>query len=410
MRTVPFFTVLVALLVPVGGVSARIKLVALPARAAVTIRLDNPAATLIEEERLLTLHQGVNQVDFAWKGVGIDEDSIRLEVLDHPGEVTLLNVTYPPGEAALVWELGAARDRQERVRISYLLGRIDRLITYKAVADADEKHVDLKSFLVLRNFSGEDFDKARVLLDYGRAFERSVRHEETARVLFFRAEEVPITKVWTFDTAQLPWDPEQVAGNVGIPTSYRIANTPAAGLGQVALAAGKVRIYQDDGHGGTIFLGEDRTDLVPVGEETELYIGDSRDIVVTQRKMRDQRTNVRRNRRDEIVLYDTDEIITARLENFKDTPAVLTLLEHIPGEWEMVECNLDYQKRDASTLAFEVELPPRAVRELTMHYRRHNVRGPLPAPRGRPRGRSRPRPDAQPRFRSQPDAPPRPRR
>src|SRR4030042_1376115 len=60
------------------GVQARIKLVALPERAATVIRLDNPNATLIEEERVLTLQQGLNHVDFSWKGVQIDEDSIRL--------------------------------------------------------------------------------------------------------------------------------------------------------------------------------------------------------------------------------------------------------------------------------------------------------------------------------------------
>ena len=38
----------------------RIKLVALPERAATVIRLDNPQATLIEEERVLTLQQGLN--------------------------------------------------------------------------------------------------------------------------------------------------------------------------------------------------------------------------------------------------------------------------------------------------------------------------------------------------------------
>jgi len=154
-----------ALLCVVGGAQARIKLVALPERAATVIRLDNPKATLIEEERVLTLQKGLNKVDFSWKGVQIDEDSIRLEPLEHPGEVTLLSISYPPGEAALVWEISSEGDFAETVRISYLLSNIDRLITYKAVANKAETFVDLKSYLVLRNFSGEDFDKARVLLD-----------------------------------------------------------------------------------------------------------------------------------------------------------------------------------------------------------------------------------------------------
>lgn len=150
---------------------ARIKLVALPERTDTVVRLDNPQATLIEEERVLTLQKGVNKVDFSWNGVSIDADSIRLQVLDNPDKVVLLNVSYPPNEPALVWEISSNDALEERVRISYLLSNIDRLITYKAVANKAETDVGLKSFLVLRNFSGEDFENARVLLDYGEAFE-----------------------------------------------------------------------------------------------------------------------------------------------------------------------------------------------------------------------------------------------
>jgi hypothetical protein len=372
-----------------GAVQARIKLVALPERAATVIRLDNPNATLIEEERVLTLQKGLNKVDFSWKGVQIDQDSIRLQSLDHPGDVTLLNVSYPPGEAALVWEINSTGDYAENVRISYLLSNIDRLITYKAVANKAETYVDLKSYLVLRNFSGEDFAKARVLLDYGEAFEQGINHEETKQMLFLTEPNVPIRKIWTFDAAKLPWDPEQLNNqNVGIPVSYEVTNDAASSLGEFALWGGKARIFQQDGHGSTIFLGEDNASLVPVGEKMELYIGDSRDIVVTQRKMRDAQINLRKNDSGKVVLFDTDEIITAKIENFKDSPAVLTMIQHIPGQWDMEQCTLDgkaltfgngFTKKDAFTLKFEIELPARtdkgpAAKELSMHYHRRNVR------------------------------------
>ncbi len=371
---------IVVLLAVAPMASARIKLVALPERAATVIRLDNPNATLIEEERVLTLQKGLNKVDFSWKGVQIDEDSIRLDVLDHPEGVNLLSVSYPPDEAALVWEISSGGNYAETVRISYLLRNIDRLITYKAIADKAETQVGLRSYLVLRNFSGEDFEKARVLLDYGEAFEQGIDHEETKRMLFLKAPKVPIRKIWTFDAAQLPWDPERLENqNVGIPVSYRIVNDAASGLGQFAMWGGKARIFQDDGHESTIFLGEDNAPLVPVGEKMELYIGDSRDIVVTQRKMKDTRINLRKNDAGRIVLYDTDELITAKIENFKDSPATLTMIQHIEGQWDMKKCNLECKRKDASTLEFEIELPARteegpAVKELSMHYHRRNVR------------------------------------
>jgi len=372
--------VIVLLLVCSAISNGRIKLVALPERAATVIRLDNPQATLIEEERVLTLQKGLNKVDFSWKSVAIDADSIRLRALDHPDKVTLLSVSYPPNEAALVWDISSDSDYAETVRISYLLSNIDRLITYKAIADKPETLVDLKSYLVLRNFSGEDFDKARVLLDYGEAFEQGIAHEETKQMLFLKAPKVPITKVWKFDAALLPWDPEQLENqNVGIPVSYRIINEAKSNLGEFALWGGKARLFQDDGHESTIFLGEDTTGLVPVGEKMELYIGDSRDIVVTQRKMQDTRVVTHKNSRGDVVLYDTNEQITAKIENFKDSAAVLTMIQHIPGQWDMENCNMKYEKKDANTLEFEIELLARnddgpAVKELKMTYHRRHLR------------------------------------
>ncbi|MHC5140034.1 MAG: hypothetical protein ACYSOF_09165 [Planctomycetota bacterium] len=388
MRTKTILTILAVLLAAAAVAQARTKLVALPERDATIIRLDNPAATLIEEERVLTLQKGLNKVDFSWKAVNIDPDSIRLTVLDHPAPkddptqgVTLLNVSYPPGEAALVWEIGSNGDYAETVRISYLLRNIDRLVTYKAVADKEETQLDLKSYLVLRNFSGEDFDNARVLLDYGdMPDELGIDHEETKRMLFLKAPEVPITKIWTWDAAKLPWDPEKHENkNIGIPVSYRIMNDADSGLGEFAMSGGKARLFQDDGSESTIFLGEDHTALVPVGQKTELYIGDSRDIVVTQRKQKDDRINLTKNDDKRVVLFDTDELITAKIENFKDKPATLTMIQRIPGQWEMKKCNMEYTKKDAGTLEFEIELPARdddgpAVKELEMRYSRINVR------------------------------------
>ncbi|MEZ5671383.1 MAG: hypothetical protein R3E08_02990 [Thiotrichaceae bacterium] len=44
---------------------------------------------------------------FFLKGVKIQTDSIRLNVLEHLQPVTLLSVSYPNNEEALVWEVGS---------------------------------------------------------------------------------------------------------------------------------------------------------------------------------------------------------------------------------------------------------------------------------------------------------------
>src|SRR5437764_8901358 len=114
---------------------ARVKLVALPERARVVVSLNNPEATLVEEERVLTLQKGVNKVDFSWRGVNIDSSSIQVRMLSHPENVLVLNTSYPPNENALIWELSSPVAQEEKVRISYMLSGLSREVTYKAVAE-----------------------------------------------------------------------------------------------------------------------------------------------------------------------------------------------------------------------------------------------------------------------------------
>ncbi len=377
MNALKLFRILIVAAVAVAAgtnAHARVKLVSLPQRGDVVVRLDNPQGTLVEEERILALQQGINRVDFSWNGVEIDPDSIRLTLLSHPDRATLLNVSYPPDESALVWEISSEEAWEEKVRVSYLLNGIDSLLAYKAVANKDENKFDFTGRLVLRNFSGEDFEKARILLNFGDSFEKEIAHEQTSRLFLFSTSDAPVEKVWTFDAGILPWDSKRLSENVGIPVSYRFKNVAESGLGQFALPGGKVRVFQDDGSGSTIFLGEDAVEYVPVGQKAEIRIGDSRDIVVTQQKLREKKINVRRNEDNQVVLYDTDEIVNAKIENFKQQPAVLTMFQHIPGQWDMAECSFEYKLKDASTLEFEIRLAPGEKKELNMHYHRRNVR------------------------------------
>lgn len=374
MKKILSLAVIAGIMFFAGTSYPRTKLVALPERAETVIRLDNQYFTLVEEERILTLQKGTNQVDFSWAGVSIDVDSIRIKILDHPDKVKLVSVSYPPGENSLIWQIFSPEPYEEKIRISYLLKNIDRLITYKAIANKDETKMNLESFLILRNFSGEDFSLAKIFLDYGDVFEKQVNHEETRQMLLFTTTEVPLTKKFTFDSRILSWDPEKVQGNVGIPVTYEIKNDKNSKLGNFALWDGKARVFQDDGHGTTIFLGEDNVIFTPLGDKFSIYIGDSRDIVVKQRKMKETRINVKKNNSGNIVLCDTDEIIKVEIENFKDMPAVITLIEEIPGEWDMEESSHPYEKEDANIIKFNINLASKAKETVTFHYHRRNIR------------------------------------
>ena len=260
---------------------ARVKLVALPERARVVVSLAHPDATLVEEERVLTLQKGVNKVDFSWRGVNIDATSIQVRMLGHPDKVLVLNTSYPPNENALVWEVASPAAQEERVRISYLLSGLNRDIVYRAVAEPNEQGLTFRNYLRLRNDSGEDLTDAEISIGYGADFKKTIANEEILEMLSERVDGLPIKKVLTWDAASLPWDPEYEKKTVGIPLSYVIMNDKASKLGTHPLLPGKARIFlktrelDDAGkpkpEGGVAFTGEDWVQLTPADRELKLF-------------------------------------------------------------------------------------------------------------------------------------------
>ena len=352
---------------------ARTKLVALPERENTVVRLDNPSATLLEEERVLTLQQGVNQIDFSWKGVQIVPDSIRLTVLEQPQAVSILNVSYPPNEQALIWEISSPQGQEVRVRISYLLNNIDRLVSYEAKVRKDESALDLHSFVILRNFSGENLPLIRFQLDYGDSFQSAVLTGETKRMHSFTAANLPIQKHFIFDAANMPWEPKEQADNVGIPVQYVLDNTAEKGLGKHALWNGKARLFSEDGQQSTIFVGEDNAALTPVGQKLRLKLGDSRDVVVTQRKMSEQRQNERRNFKNEVILYDLEQVMHVEIENFKSQPAVVSLREPMPEEWDMRDSSHSFERKHSRLIQFDVPIPAKQKVKVDYTYLQRNI-------------------------------------
>lgn len=370
---------------------ARVKLVALPERARVVVSLTHPNATLVEEERLITLQKGLNQVDFSWRGVNIDASSLQVRPLGSPDSVSILNTSYPPNENALIWEISSEVPREERLRISYLLSGLSRDILYKAVAEPDEKTLALRNYLRLRNDSGEDLSEAELGIGYGAALKKTLAHEEVLEMLSERFESLPIRKVLTWDSANLPWDPEYEKKTVGIPLSYVITNSQSSRLGAHTLLPGKVRIFiktkeapskaGDPPGEGVAFTGEDWGQLTPVDREMKLFIGQGRDVKVTQRRTKDERMNIRRNTSQQEVLWDKDEVYKIEIENFKKTPADLVVVEHVPGYWKMMENShaTQLRRKDAFTFEYHLTLPPESSGEkkttVTFQVHRLNVQG-----------------------------------
>ena len=349
---------------------AGIKLITLPPRERVEIQLDNPQVTLVEEERIVPLAAGVNDVVFAWAVAAIDKDSIQFRCLTDPEHVKVLSVSYPPGENALTWQVSAPQAGSARVRISYVIGQLDKTFAYRAVAAHDEKSLTLCQYVLLHNNANEEFGDAGMWAGFGERFERAIGINETRQLLSARFNDVPIAKTYTADFSEFGYL-DAGKQQLRIPMHYVLKNDAAHGLGQFPLMFGKARIFQDDGRGTTAFIGEDWGRFTPRDDEMKLYLGVAKDVVVKRTIERRDQKRVLGN------LYDYDVIVKYEIENFKDQPVTLDLAESMRGlraeirgdsgrdvEWELkhegtLNDALDREKSTAEKPLFHVQLPAR---------------------------------------------------
>jgi len=374
----------------VPAASAGIKLITLPPRERVEIQLDNPQVTLVEEERIVPLTQGVNDVVFAWANTSIDRESIQLRCLSDPDAVKVLSVSYPPGENALTWQVASPKAGSARIRISYLIGQLDKSYAYQATASPDEKQLTLWQYVQLHNQSNEEFGTAGMWAGCGERFERPIGINETKKLLSARFTDVPVQQVYLAALAA-HGDLDEGKRQLRVPMSYRLKHDAAHGLGAFPLMFGKARIFQDDGKGMSAFLGEDWARFTPRDDEVDLFLGVAKDIVVKRTIDRREQKRVLGN------LYDYDVIVKYEIENFKDQPAVLDLAESLRAlrseiginsdrdvEWELGDqgtlgkAQMDVEKTTVDRVLFHVELPPRgsddqAVKTThTLHVRIRN--------------------------------------
>lgn len=355
---------------------ARVKLITLPVRERVEIQLDHEQATLVEEERIVPLVKGENQVDFSWANTQIDPGSIVFRVLGGEGEgapdVNVLSVSYPPNESALVWTVSASDSGSARVRISYILGNLTKSFNYRAVAANDETSLDLSQYMRLKNFANEEFAGAGVWAGFGPKFSKPIGLNETKELLIERFKSVPIEKTYTCNPQEYDYL-DRPQNKLRVPMHYVIKNDKEHGLGSAALPFGKVRIFiaggGDDPQAGTAFLGEDWGKFTPRDDEMRLYLGVAQDVVVKRTIEKNETRRVSGN------LYDQELIVKYEIENFKKKPVRLDLVENLRHlrsevradsgrdvEWELgkettFQDGPDHERSTAEQLTFHAELP-----------------------------------------------------
>jgi hypothetical protein len=359
-----------------GIAAARVKLITLPVRERVEIELENPHATLVEEERIVPLVKGENQVDFSWANTQIDPNTIVFRVVGPAGgaelDVKVVSVSYPPNEAALVWTIGANDSGSARVRISYLLGNLNKNFNYRAVASHDETKLALSQYMRLQNLANESFANTNVWAGFGPRFQKPIGLNETKEMLIEKYQAVPVQKTYTCNPAEFDYL-DRGQNKLRVPMHYVLKNDAAHNLGKASLPYGKVRIFiegaGENAQAATAFLGEDWGKFTPKDDEMRLYLGVAQDIVVKRTIDKNEIKRVTGN------LFNHDLVVKYEIENFKKQPVTLDVAENLRAlrneirgdsgrevDWELrndttFEGGPDREHSNSEKLVFHAKLP-----------------------------------------------------
>lgn len=310
-------------------------------------------------------------------------------------------ILYP----TLNWQLASDRSAKVDAELSYVTGGMRWDAAYNLVAPEKGDLLDIVGWVTLENQSGKTFENAAVKLMAGdvskiqlqqpggyyaagmmaetvtvgppvteKAFDEfhlymlarptTLRNREMKQVELLHAERVTAKTLYVYNGAAMDWSryrgysPEQLRNdrdygarsNPKVWVMREVANTKENGLG-MPLPAGRTRFYRRDDDGRLEFTGENTIDHTPAGETLRVYTGDAFDLVGERRQTDYRLDNSQRQ---------VQEAFEIKLRNRKTVPVTVRVAERLYRglNWEILEKSHAFEKTDAQSIEFRVEVAP----------------------------------------------------
>ncbi|MBS2006288.1 MAG: DUF4139 domain-containing protein [Cyanobacteria bacterium SZAS TMP-1] len=311
-------------------------------------------------------------------------------VLGPSGEVEIAEL--PPGlvsKPSLLWKLDCDKPGTHKTEISYQTQGLNWKCDYVAVANADDSAADLTSWVTLDNKSGATYKNAALKLMagdvhkiqppaaprpmmlksamfsggmapqfteqsfaeyhlYSLANKTDVMNNETKQLTLFNTSNVPVKKLYIFDTPQPYYAGFNPSGatNGKVNVKLELVNSRENNLG-MPMPKGKVRVYKRDKDGAMQFVGEDLIDHTPKDEKVRVYIGDAFDLVGERKQTNFNQVSTKIQRSS----------MEISLRNHKETPVTITCVERAYGDWKIISSSQPSTKKDSHTFEFAVKVP-----------------------------------------------------
>jgi hypothetical protein len=196
-----------------------------------------------------------------------------------------------------------------------------------------------------RDFAAEGFFEYHLYTLDGRT---TVKDQQTKQLALLAAADVPVEKQLIYYGAE-----EYYRSSYGVPVSKQkvavyleLTNSKEHRLG-LPLPKGKLRVYKADASGSQQLIGEDWIEHTPKDERVKIKLGNAFDVVAerTQKDWRKLAGN----------LFEVEWEITLR--NHKNVDQTVTVIEPVPGDWQVLQSTHAYEKIEAHTLRYQVSVP-----------------------------------------------------
>jgi len=306
---------------------------------------------------------------------------------------------------------GAYRDGTEHgLELSYLTGGLTWKADYVAELSAKEDSIDLNGWVTLTNTSGTAYPNARLQLVAGEVNRAQPERRPVPMMLKAMAEAAPQMQeeslfeyhLYTLDRLTTLGDNQtkQVAllsaQNVEVGKQYRLvggdwyyqgqnaslggdlgkklkpgvflefANKGEKGDGLgIPLPKGVVRVYKKDSAGRAQFIGEDRIDHTAKGEMVKLKLGEAFDLTADKKQTDFQKLGGGFNTRGGMI----ETAYQMEIRSAKKEPVVVTVIENVPGDWQMVQESHPHKKETANTAVWQIPVPAEGKTVLTWRVR-----------------------------------------
>jgi hypothetical protein len=324
--------------------------------------------------------------------------------LGHHGRMVLPSLPENlVSKPTLVWLLRNQTAAPQRVEASYLTGGITWKADYVMVVNAGDTKSDVTGWVTIDNKSGATYTNAALKLvagDLNRArdprregmmmdiaarapsaqeasrdfrsegfFEyhlysldgrTTIKDNQTKQLTLMAASDVGVKKHLFYYGAA-----DYYRNSYGVPISNQkvavtleIRNSQDNRLG-VPLPKGKIRVYKADASGSQQLIGEDWIDHTPKDERVRIKLGNAFDVVGerTQKEWKKLGGG----------LYEVEWEISLR--NHKKEDQTVTVIEPVPGDWQVLASTHAWDKPEAHTLKFDVPVPKEGASKITYRVR-----------------------------------------